>query len=243
MNNMRKFVIGDIHGGARGLMQVLQKANVDYNNDLVIQLGDIVDGWSETYESVEELMKIKNLILIQGNHDEWFKDWLFSGVSNRAWEMHGGEATKKSYIDNFGITDHKHKEFWAKQVPYYVDGNKLFVHGGLNRHESLEEQEDFVFCWDRDFWMQALSHSKMTDESQKKYGFKITGGYKEVYLGHTPVQHWGYDVPMNAGGRKVWNLDTGAAFKGKLSIMNIDTKEVWQSDPLFELYPEERGRN
>jgi len=34
----------------------------------------------------------------------------------------------------------------------------------------------------------------------------------------------------------VWNIDTGAAFKSPLSIINIDTKENWQSVPVWELY-------
>ena len=41
----------------------------------------------------------------------------------------------------------------------------------------------------------------------------------------------------------VWNVDTGAAFKGKLSAIDIDTKEIFQSDNLPLLYPDEKGRN
>ena len=41
----------------------------------------------------------------------------------------------------------------------------------------------------------------------------------------------------------IWNLDTGAAFKGSLTIMDIDSKEFWQSETLPELYPNELGRN
>ena len=41
----------------------------------------------------------------------------------------------------------------------------------------------------------------------------------------------------------VWNIDTGAAFRGKLSGVNIDTKQVFQSDHLLSLYPNEKGRN
>jgi hypothetical protein len=33
----------------------------------------------------------------------------------------------------------------------------LFVHGGFNRHERLEEQGDLLW-WDRDLWSQALSY-------------------------------------------------------------------------------------
>ena len=41
----------------------------------------------------------------------------------------------------------------------------------------------------------------------------------------------------------IWNLDTGAGFEGKLTIMNVDTKEYYQSDKLTTLYTNERGRN
>jgi serine/threonine protein phosphatase 1 len=41
----------------------------------------------------------------------------------------------------------------------------------------------------------------------------------------------------------VWNIDTGAAFTGKLSAIDIDTKDVFQSDTVKDLYPYEQGRN
>jgi len=41
----------------------------------------------------------------------------------------------------------------------------------------------------------------------------------------------------------VWNLDTGSCFDGKLSMINIDTEEIFQSDVVKELYPDEKGRN
>ena len=65
--------------------------------------------------------------------------------------------------------------------------------------------------------------------------------YKEIFIGHTPVIRFGESTPMNF--KNIWNVDTGAAFTGKLTIMNVDTKEFWQSDPLPSLYPDEKGRN
>ena len=41
----------------------------------------------------------------------------------------------------------------------------------------------------------------------------------------------------------VWNLDTGAGFYGKLTILDIETKEFWQSDVVKAIYPLEQGRN
>ncbi|MCK5443534.1 MAG: serine/threonine protein phosphatase, partial [Maribacter sp.] len=65
--------------------------------------------------------------------------------------------------------------------------------------------------------------------------------YKEIYIGHTPVTRMGRTTPQNAA--NVWNIDTGAAFKGPLSIIDIDTKQIWQSDPVYTFYSKEKGRN
>ncbi|HBY68187.1 MAG TPA: serine/threonine protein phosphatase, partial [Flavobacteriaceae bacterium] len=65
--------------------------------------------------------------------------------------------------------------------------------------------------------------------------------YKEIYIGHTPVTRVGFSKPANFA--NVWNVDTGAAFKGTVSVIDADTKEIWQSDPVWQLYPNESGRN
>jgi serine/threonine protein phosphatase 1 len=65
--------------------------------------------------------------------------------------------------------------------------------------------------------------------------------YKEVFIGHTPISKKEEVVPKNGG--NVWNVDTGAAFMGALTMMDVETKEFWQSDPVHTFYPGERGRN
>ena len=37
-------------------------------------------------------------------------------------------------------------------------------------------------------------------------------------------------------------MDTGAGWDGTLSMMNVDNKELFQSDPVEDLYPKEPGR-
>jgi serine/threonine protein phosphatase 1 len=49
------------------------------------------------------------------------------------------------------------------------------------------------------------------------------------------------ETPIQA--QNVWNVDTGAAFKGRLTALDIVSKEYWQSDPVWKLYPNENGRN
>lgn len=43
----REITIGDIHGGLKALEQLIDKINVQ-NEDQLIFLGDYVDGWPES---------------------------------------------------------------------------------------------------------------------------------------------------------------------------------------------------
>lgn len=95
-NKGRTFCCGDIHGAHKALVQCLERSGFDKENDTLIQLGDVVDGWSEMYECVEELLTIKNLISIKGNHDEVFRIWLERGVHMFDWSQ-GGRAVITSY--------------------------------------------------------------------------------------------------------------------------------------------------
>ena len=54
-------------------------------------------------------------------------------------------------------------------------------------------------------------------------------------------ENYGIEIPMQ--GCNVWNIDTGAAFYGKLTCFDVEDKLFWQSDPLVKLYPNEKGRN
>lgn len=248
----KTYVMGDIHGGYLALLQCLDRSGFDYENDTLIQLGDVADGWSQTYECVEELLKIKNLISIKGNHDDWTLTMMATGVHPGL--SQGGKETQDSYI-KYSQHDYStggifypehHLKFFRNQHLYYVDDqNRCFVHGGFNRHFSIKEQYDpMIFYWDRDLWMSALSFKAMgrglVMNDPEIIKFKTKDNFKEIFIGHTTTLNWNTTEPMQAA--NIWNLDTGGGFKGKLTIMDINTKQYWQSDLLTDLYPNEKGR-
>jgi serine/threonine protein phosphatase 1 len=272
MRNKRTFVMGDIHGGYRSLMQCLERSGFDYENDTLIQLGDIVDGWPDTVEVVDELLEIKNLISICGNHDLWFIEFLREGVHPIRWTQ-GGEGTLRSYCDHFdGLLDStaygfstslrpddipkEHKDFFLNQKPYYIDDKmNLFVHGGFNRDYYIDDPYandlESVLAWDRELWQKAMS-------SRRNGVLRTKDNFNEIFIGHTTTGMWKYtedllepwmgkemigeriDTPIHAC--NIWNLDTGGGWEGKLTIMNVDTKEYWQSDKLSEVYKGIKGR-
>jgi serine/threonine protein phosphatase 1 len=224
----RRFVIGDIHGALRALKQCFERASFDFDNDELISLGDVADGWPETKESIDELLKIKNLKYVLGNHDFWTLEWMQTKYADDIWLDQGGRATIESYKNQPVPESHIHLLNYAHH--YYLVDNKLFVHAGILPTQKLEAQSLNTFLWDRHLARTAL------DFYEKGITGKLTN-FDEVYLGHTPIK---YEKPILCG--DIWMMDTGAGWSGVLSMMDIDTKEVFTSDPVPTLYQGIKGR-
>lgn len=242
---MRTFAIGDIHGGLRGLLQVLNKLQVTEEDQLIF-MGDYVDGWSESAQVIEFLINLSekiNCIFIKGNHDVWCQNWLKDEQDvDPSWYIHGGAATIDSY-QNFTKTEkQKHLQFLDAMLMYYLDtNNRLFLHAGFTSMHGVEKETyTHKFCTDRTLWEMALVMDKKIGLDHDLFPKRLRH-YKEIYIGHTPTTNYGITKPMNAV--NVWNVDTGAAFTGKITALNIDTKAFYQSDNLPSLYPNEKGRN
>lgn len=222
---MKKFVIGDIHGSYKGLMQCIKRSKFDAEKDLLIGLGDVVDGWPETKQCIEYLTTLKHHIHILGNHDDWALDWMTFGEIEPMWRDQGGQATIDSY-KNYIIPEN-HVGYLRDSIGYHTDNNRLFVHGGFNWYKPIAEQRKHDLIWDRILFQDARMN-------RKNYG-----GYEDIFIGHSTTMRFS-DIPVRHG--NVWMLDQGAGYNGKLSIMDIDTKEFWQSDNSQSLYPDFQGR-
>jgi serine/threonine protein phosphatase 1 len=243
----KTFVIGDIHGGLKALVQVLERATVS-KNDTLIFLGDFVDGWSESPAVLDFLIaleKTHNCIFIKGNHDDLLLQWLTGNkidFNEQLWFQHGGKATAIAYEKISPSEKEAHITFLQSLQNYHIDAqNRLFVHAGFTNLKGVE-QEYFkpLFYWDRTLWEMVLALDSKLDSGSLHYPKRLQL-YSEIFIGHTPVTQIGNEVPISFA--NVWNVDTGAAFKGKLSIMDVATKAFWQSDALPDLYPDEKGRN
>jgi serine/threonine protein phosphatase 1 len=242
---MITFAIGDIHGGLRALEQLLSRINPQ-DDDTFIFLGDYVDGWSESAQVIDYLIDMSDkhkCFFIKGNHDVWCEEWLHLGKINETWYKHGGEETIKSYSNFTQNQKNNHLEFFERMRFYYVEHGKLFVHAGFTSiHGVFNEDYPLTLCWDRTLWEMVCAMDKTIKPESIFYPKRLLK-YKEIYIGHTPTifSDKTFDKPLNFA--NVWNIDTGSAFTGKLSAINIDTKEVFQSDVVQSLYPDEKGRN
>jgi len=244
LNMPKTYVIGDIHGGLRALKQVLGLLPKS-SDDQFIFLGDYVDGWSDAAETVTFLIdfsKHKNCVFLRGNHDELVYNFLKHKDKNPLWLVHGGESSKLSYA-NLSTTEIEiHLQFFEGLKNYHIDsGNKLYIHAGFtNLNGPTHEYFPNIVYWDRTLWEMACCLDNSLSKTDVTYPKRLLL-FNEIYLGHTPVTRIGKTFPVNFA--NIWNVDTGAAFKGPLSIIDSNTKEIWQSDPVWKLYPEEKGRN
>lgn len=242
---MKTFVIGDIHGGLKALLQVLNKIEVT-DEDQLIFVGDYVDGWSESAQVITFLINLSskiNCVFIKGNHDIWCENWLKNTNDvNPSWYMHGGKETLESYQGFTNEEKKKHLSFFNAMKMYHLDEqNRLFLHAGFTSMHGVEKETyPHKFCTDRTLWEMALVMDKKIDKEHRLFPKRLSH-YNEIYIGHTPTTNFGISEPMNA--INLWNVDTGAAFKGKITAMDINTKAFYQSDNLPTLYPNEKGRN
>jgi serine/threonine protein phosphatase 1 len=214
----RTLAIGDIHGGLKAVVQVL-----DFLIDLSTQ---------------------QKCIFIKGNHDELLYDWLRNNHKNlneKMWFKHGGKATSDAYLKVSDADKLKHISFLKSLQNYYIDEQyRLFIHAGFTHMNGVKlEYFPKLLCWDRTLWELAMCLDENIDKNAEHYPKRLKI-YKEIFIGHTPVAKLKIVPPMFKN--SIWNLDTGAAFKGVLTILDVNSKEYWQSDVLSELYPNEIGR-
>jgi len=239
---MKRFVIGDIHGAYKALLQCLERSGFNYEEDLLISLGDVADGWNEVPEVFDELLKVNKLVYVIGNHDLWLVEWFKTGRAPHIWLTQGGKATWDAYRKLLAEGDTTrsvaHENLLDNAVYYHVLNNKLFVHGGYNWHHPIDQTLDYTLVWDRNMWTAAMYWQKQADKGMK---LDKVDAYDEIFIGHTTTSRVDPELkPVHAS--NVWNIDQGAGWEGKLTIMDIDSKEYWQSDIVKELYPEVKGR-
>lgn len=194
------FAIGDIHGCMEMLRVTLASCRryADGRPSKFVMLGDYIDRGPDSKEVVEWLMDWdgpEHLICLKGNHEDMLIAALEQPNYNAsAWLKNGGQNTLWSYGVMYPHQLPHGVSSWIEGLPlFHDDGERFFVHAGVDPALPLSEQTDAVLMY-----------------SRKVYPDDIDVG-RYVVHGHTPVI--GVPVP----GRNSINVDTGACAGGSLS--------------------------
>lgn len=232
---MRIYAVGDIHGQYEMLLEAHDRIEADRartgdRDAQVVHLGDLTDRGPDSNAVISHLIEgIENgapWVVIRGNHDKMFADFLRGGryADHRLrigldWlnPQLGGDATLASYgveqsllrrksriqADAAEAVPEKHVAFLESLPLYYETPDLVFVHAGIRPGLPLRDQIEEDLIWIRDeFLYDTRDHGKL------------------IVHGHTPVQ-----APMHCGNRV--NLDTGAGFGRALTAAVFEGRRVW----------------
>ena len=228
----RCFVLGDLHGAHKALLQCLERSRFDRDTDSLIALGDLCDGWPEVDRCLDELSGLKHCTFIRGNHDLWALEWATQGSVSETWLEQGGANTIASYRGE--PMPASHRAFLEKGLWWHEHDERLYVHAGFDPSKPIQSQPVTELVWQRTLVTDAVC------ALQYRRDFSVPG-YKEVFIGHTPTTIWKSDRPLRSG--NLWLMDTGAGHGDRLTLMDVETKEVYASDPVRDLYPGIRPRD
>ena len=251
----RRLIIGDLHGSYKALLQCLERSGFRPEEDSLYSVGDIADGYPDTYECLSFLKDVPQFHPVIGNHDVWLQNWLVSRHTPRIWTSQGGSRSIASFERN-NVAGKEKLEIasWMTAWPYvFVLEDAVIMHGGpglalsdddilhiARKPRSLNEpapdghylphrKEDTVL-WDREYFRSA-SYDEKTGQ-RKPIG--AWSEKKQLFTGHT---EYGSTEPFISKMHRFINLDTMAGSYGRLTIMDMDTFEYWQSDLSSRLYP------
>jgi serine/threonine protein phosphatase 1 len=242
---MRRFGIGDIHGRFVEFKALLKAVNFDYDEDELISLGDLVDYGQFSFEVIFELLKIKKLISIKGNHDEYLRDYIEDISRGHPLNGQAGSRITMMQWAQLLSTDREIiKDFLNnKQKLYHIDDkNNLYVHAGIDTDFKIEDQMMGTLIEDRFFFERKL----MSMQRSQKEKIKTIENFNEIFIGHTPTLVYKKDKngiykeePGWSGVEvepihicNVLNIDTGAKISkiGRLTLINLDTHEFIQQE-------------
>ena len=219
-DGVRIYAIGDIHGRADLLDEVLNRIDADLTKNPVprgieVFLGDYIDRGPASREVLDRLVARKRThrtVFLKGNHETYITEFVTNPPLLEDWQRLGGLETLMSY----GITPsinanaaeqtrlaaafdqalpESHRRFVGDLKSSFTCGDFYFVHAGVRPGIPLAKQREEDLLWIRSEFLNC----------EDDFG-------KIVVHGHTPVLQ--PDIRSNR-----INIDTGAYATGRLTCL------------------------
>jgi serine/threonine protein phosphatase 1 len=223
----RTYSIGDVHGRRDLLEALLAAIRKDSSGEQhrIIFLGDIIDRGPESRQCLDlvigTLETYPGSRLILGNHEEFMLTFLDAGspdareTAARRWLPNGGSETLHSY----GFADTGDLDRVARQLtrdnPDHIAAlrgaswmaeteEQFFVHGGIDPHLALGEQDAITTRWIRNPFLdfkaplpKIIVHGHTMTESSlpELHANRIALDTGAVYSGHLTCGIFDGDAP------------------------------------------------
>lgn len=219
------YAVGDIHGEAEALRDLLAKLPVQ-PTDLVVFLGDAINRGSNGFDCVEQIIGFDRChkVFIQGNHEEAMLMFLEDGDLQAMIGM-SGQPTLDSYAAaGYALTPgdassipFSHMRFYAQAepwtLPFYITDHYIFTHAGWDLALPLERQSSGALRWGK---VKGYDHPLWT---------------QTVVRGHTP-----FPKVTFVRSKQYIAVDTGCGMGGPLSAIRLPDEATFFARP-FSFYP------
>lgn len=172
----RIYAIGDVHGRADLLADLLRQIDEDHSAQprarrTIVFLGDLIDRGPESSKVVETVRRMAlsddGVRWLKGNHEEMFLQALDGSVQTmRLFAQNGGRETLLSYgvmnaeFDNGSFAElielaaarvpSAHRTFLAQGAASLILGDYFFVHAGVRPEVAFAQQSEKDMRWIRD---------------------------------------------------------------------------------------------
>ena len=243
---MRRLITGDIHSSYTKLRKALDRAGFRKDEDVLYSTGDLADRGSEVCETFDYLLSLPRFYPVLGNHDLWLYEYLKLGIrddSFRNWvKYNGGSITVLALSDRDYSYKLRIRTMLSKARLAIAEDDFIIVHGGIPAElidtpiEKLTEitADDLILTsqfsphrkvtWDRGYLMSAAKYEKTATVTQEM--LPPIRDDRKLFVGHTPTDGKVFASKYY----RLTDMDTGSAKSdGLISVMDIDTGEVWQS--------------
>lgn len=222
----RAFTCGDIHGCYDDFMNELEKVNFNFDEDIVICTGDMVDRGPNSLDCFNLIYKswFKS---VRGNHEQFCLEYLHTSQKIKHMESHTTHGGTWFYKLPMDVKLHICSEIERLPILITLERNNKkygFVHGNIPTYaRTWSELIDFINSASlgentiNDCMMERtkarLAMNPNTDENIFKYN-----DVDKIYLGHTTIKK-----PITRGNMTF--IDTGCVYKngvfGKLTLLEI----------------------
>ena len=207
------WAVGDIHGCYNLLMTRLKEIGFDFENDLLVAVGDLVDRGTQNIECIELLSK-PWFTSVRGNHE----DLCIGGLHNESYKRcHVANGGEWFYMLDGQAMYNIAKTFASLPVVLEVNHNGKkygFVHGHIEQNNWDEFKETFTqepTAFRDPSELAMWGRERLNDENQQ---YTHVSGVDAVIMGHTVTQK-----PCKRD--NCYWIDTGAVHWGTMTILDL----------------------
>ena len=212
----RLFVVGDIHGCYDLLMKRLAEINFNFEKDLLVSVGDLVDRGQQSFDCVAFLLGKSWFLAVRGNHEQFCIDGHANYNIARNHVSNGGEwfykrdsNTQRNIVNAFELLPialeitFQYKKYGFVHAHVEQNDWEEFKHELLNGDDSLRSAASMAL------WSRERVYQPSNEDT-----YQVIKNIDEVYLGHTILPK-----PMRK--HNCIFIDTGAYHTGNLTIIQL----------------------